>query len=404
MKIDSKNFIIDGLNTKVLAKKYSTPLYCYSFSKIKENITKFTHSFKELNPIICFAVKANSNKTLLGEINKLGLGADVVSIGELTKAIKSGINPKKIVFSGVGKTADEISFAIKKRILLINAESKSEILQIEKIAKKQNKIVNIGIRLNPNTDANTIDQISTGKKENKFGVSEKIFLDLVKYSKNSKYLNLKCLSVHIGSQILELKPYEKMLKIVNKVIKKTNYNFEYIDLGGGMGINYENNYKQLNLKGYCKSIIKNLKNYKSKIIFEPGRFIIGNSGFLISKIIYIKEGHKKDFIILDAAMNDLMRPALYNAKHKIIPVNKNKKKSKKIYEFVGPICESTDKFSSLTKFQKLNEKDLIIICDVGAYGMSLSSNYNLRPKATEILIKNSKVKVISKRQSLKDLM
>ena len=404
MKIDSKNFIIDGLNTKVLAKKYSTPLYCYSFRKIKENITKFTHSFKELNPIICFAVKANSNKTLLGEINKLGLGADVVSIGELTKAIKSGINPKKIVFSGVGKTADEISFAIKKRILLINAESKSEILQIEKIAKKQNKIVNIGIRLNPNTDANTIDQISTGKKENKFGVSEKIFLDLVKYSKNSKYLNLKCLSVHIGSQILELKPYEKMLKIVNKVIKKTNYNFEYIDLGGGMGINYENNYKQLNLKGYCKSIIKNLKNYKSKIIFEPGRFIIGNSGFLISKIIYIKEGHKKDFIILDAAMNDLMRPALYNAKHKIIPVNKNKKKSKKIYEFVGPICESTDKFSSLTKFQKLNEKDLIIICDVGAYGMSLSSNYNLRPKATEILIKNSKVKVISKRQSLKDLM
>ena len=404
MKIDSKNFIIDGLNTKVLAKKYSTPLYCYSFRKIKENITKFTHSFKELNPIICFAVKANSNKTLLGEINKLGLGADVVSIGELTKAIKSGINPKKIVFSGVGKTADEISFAIKKRILLINAESKSEILQIEKIAKKQNKIVNIGIRLNPNTDANTIDQISTGKKENKFGVSEKIFLDLVKYSKNSKYLNLKCLSVHIGSQILELKPYEKMLKIVNKVIKKTNYNFEYIDLGGGMGINYENNYKQLNLKGYCKSIIKNLKNYKSKIIFEPGRFIIGNSGFLISKIIYIKEGHKKDFIILDAAMNDLMRPALYNAKHKIIPVNKNKKKSKKIYEFVGPICETTDKFSSLTKFQKLNEKDLIIICDVGAYGMSLSSNYNLRPKATEILIKNSKVKVISKRQSLKDLM
>ena len=404
MKIDSKNFIIDGLNTKVLAKKYSTPLYCYSFSKIKENITKFTHSFKELNPIICFAVKANSNKTLLGEINKLGLGADVVSIGELTKAIKSGINPKKIVFSGVGKTADEISFAIKKRILLINAESKSEILQIEKIAKKQNKIVNIGIRLNPNTDANTIDQISTGKKENKFGVSEKIFLDLVKYSKNSKYLNLKCLSVHIGSQILELKPYEKMLKIVNKVIKKTNYNFEYIDLGGGMGINYENNYKQLNLKGYCKSIIKNLKNYKSKIIFEPGRFIIGNSGFLISKIIYIKEGHKKDFIILDAAMNDLMRPALYNAKHKIIPVNKNKKKSKKIYEFVGPICESTDKFSSLTKFQKLNEKDYIIICDVGAYGTSLSSNYNIRPKPAEILIKGSRINVIKKRQKLKDLI
>ena len=404
MKINSKNFIIDGLNTKVLAKKYSTPLYCYSFSKIKENITKFTHSFKELNPIICFAVKANSNKTLLGEINKLGLGADVVSIGELTKAIKSGINPKKIVFSGVGKTADEISFAIKKRILLINAESKSEILQIEKIAKKQNKIVNIGIRLNPNTDANTIDQISTGKKENKFGVSEKIFLDLVKYSKNSKYLNLKCLSVHIGSQILELKPYEKMLKIVNKVIKKTNYNFEYIDLGGGMGINYENNNKILNLKRYSVNIKKFLKKNKSKIIFEPGRSIVGNSGVMISKIIYIKKGHKKDFIILDAAMNDLMRPALYKAKHRIIPVKKNNSKSNKVYEFVGPICESTDTFSTFKKFQKLKENDLVIICDVGAYGMSLSSNYNLRPKATEILIRNSKVQVISKRQNLKDLI
>ena len=220
----------------------------------------------------------------------------------------------------------------------------------------------------------------------------------------AKNLNLKCLSVHIGSQILDHRPYQKMLSVLNNVIKKSNHNFEYIDLGGGMGIDYDNNNKKLNQKKYSSSIRKFNKKYNSKIIFEPGRSIIANSGFLISKVIYIKESNKKNFIILDAAMNDLMRPALYNAKHRIIPVIKNGKKSKKIYEFVGPICESTDKFTTLKKFQILNEKDYVIICDVGAYGMSLSSNYNLRPKATEILIKKSKVQIISKRQSLKDLM
>ena len=262
----------------------------------------------------------------------------------------------------------------------------------------------MGIRLNPNTDAKTLNQISTGKKENKFGVSEKTFLDLVKYTNHSKHLNLKCLSVHIGSQILDHKPYEKMLKVLKSTIKKTNFNFEYIDLGGGMGINYGNSKKVLNLKKYSLSIKKFLKKSSSKIIFEPGRYIIGNCGFLISKIIYIKEGHKKDFIILDAAMNDLIRPALYGAKHRIIPVKKSNKKTKKTYEFVGPICESTDKFATLKNFQKLSEKDLIMICDVGAYGMSLSSNYNLRPKPVELLIEKSKVKVISKRQSLQELV
>jgi diaminopimelate decarboxylase len=404
MRYRSNDFLIDGFKTKMLAKKYATPLYCYSLNKIKGNVEKFKEDFKIINPLICFAVKANPNITILREIGKLGLGADVVSIGELMKALKSGIKPNKIVFSGVGKTEDEINYAIGKKILLINAESKSEILEIEKIAKNKKKIVDVGIRLNPNTDAKTISQISTGKKENKFGVSEITFLDLVKYIRNSKFLKLKCLSVHIGSQILDHKPYERMLKVLEKIIKKTNFHFEYIDLGGGMGIDYQNNNKKLNLKKYSLSIKKFLKKNNSKIIFEPGRSIVGNSGILISKVIYIKKGYKKDFIILDAAMNDLIRPALYNAKHRIIPVKKNNKKSRKVYEFVGPICESTDKFSTVKGFQNLNEKDLIIICDVGAYGMSLSSNYNLRPKAIELLIKNSKVNVISKRQSLKDLM
>ncbi len=399
-----KELLFDNYKVSFLAKKFATPLYCYSYEKLKKNIKSFQENFKEINPIICFSVKSNSNKYLLREIGKLGLGADVVSIGELIRSLKSGIKPNKIVFSGVGKTTDEIEYAIKKNILLINAESKSEILEIERIAKKNKKKINIGIRLNPNTDAKTLSQISTGKKENKFGVTEKVFLNLVDYVKNSKNLKLKCLSVHIGSQILETSPYKKMLHVLDKIIVKSKFKFQFIDLGGGMGINYGNDNRYLNLKKYSFFIKKFLKKHKSQIIFEPGRSIIGNSGILISKIIYIKESSKKNFVILDAAMNDLMRPALYGANHKIIPALKNNKKFKKIYEFVGPICETTDKFANIKNFQKLAEEDLIIICDVGAYGMSLSSNYNLRPKAMEILIKKSQIKIINKRQNLKDLI
>ncbi len=404
MKYKKNDLIIDGLKAEILAKNYSTPLYCYSLNKLKENIKNFKKNFEDINPLTCFAVKANSNRTILQEIGKLGLGADVVSIGELMKALKSGIKPNKIVFSGVGKTYKEISYAIEKKILLINAESKSEILEIERIAKIKKKEVNVGIRLNPNIDAKTLSQISTGKKENKFGVSSYTFFNLVKYVKNSKFLKLKCLSVHIGSQILDFKPYEKTLKVLQRIINKVQFKFEYIDLGGGMGIDYEKNNKKLDYKRYASNIKKFLKRNNCKIIFEPGRAIVANTGYLISKVIYIKEGNKKNFIIIDAAMNDLMRPALYNAKHRIIPAKKNNLKSNKVYEFVGPVCESTDKFSTISNFQKLNEKDIIIICDVGAYGMSLSSNYNLRPKPIELLIYKSRVKVINKRQNLKDLI
>ena len=404
MKYINKNFSIEKVKAKNLAKKFGTPIYCYSYRQLKENIDNFKENFKSFLPLVCFAVKANANINLIREIRKLGLGADVVSIGELMKVLKAGINPKKIVFSGVGKTKAEISYAIDKKILLLNAESKSEIIEIEKIAKSKNKIIDIGIRLNPNTDAKTLSQISTGKKENKFGVNEKLFFELIKYSKNSKNIRLKCLSVHIGSQIVDHTPYEKMLNVVDRIIKKANYKFEFIDLGGGMGISYNNNDKKLNYKKYNISIKKFLKNHNSKIIFEPGRSIVGNIGVLITKIIYIKKNEKKDFIILDAAMNDLMRPAIYGAKHRTLPALKTNQFSKKTYEFVGPICESTDKFTTLKKFQKLKEKDLIIMCDVGAYGMSLSSNYNVRPKPVEILIRGSKINVIKKRQKLADLI
>ena len=404
MKYINKSFTIEGVNTQDLAKKFGTPIYCYSYKQLKENIFSFKKNFKSFSPLICFAVKSNSNLNLIKEIKKFGLGADVVSIGELMVALKAGINPNKIVFSGVGKTSFEISYAIEKNILLINAESRSEIIEIEKIAKSKKKIINIGIRLNPNTDAKTLSQISTGKKENKFGVDKKLFFELVDYSKKSKNINLKCLSVHIGSQILDHKPYEKMLKVIDKIIKQSNHNFEFIDLGGGMGISYKNNNKKLDYKKYNTAIKNFLKNHKSKIIFEPGRSIVGNIGFLISKVIYIKESDKKNFIILDAAMNDLMRPALYGAAHRTLPALKSSQISKKTYEFVGPICESTDSFITLNKFQKLKERDLIVMCDVGAYGMSLGSNYNVRPKAAEILIKGSKISVIKKRQKLKDLI
>ena len=404
MKYINKSLSIEKVKVIDIAKKFGTPIYCYSYSRLKENISNFKKSFGSFAPLVCFAIKSNTNVNLIREISKFGLGADVVSMGELMMALKAGIIPKKIVFSGVGKTSSEIGYAIDKKILLINAESKSEIIEIERIAKSKKKIVDIGIRLNPNTDAKTLQQISTGKKENKFGVDKKTFFKLANYSNLSKNINLKCLSVHIGSQILDHKPYEKMLDVVDIIIKKSNYEFEFIDLGGGMGISYKNNSKKLDYQKYNIAIKKFLKKHTSKIIFEPGRSIVGNIGCLISKVTYIKENDKKNFIILDAAMNDFMRPALYGANHKTLPVLKKNLFSKKTYEFVGPICESTDKFTTLKNFQKLKEKDLIVICDVGAYGMSLSSNYNVRPKPIEILIKGSKINVIKKRQKLRDLI
>ena len=404
MKYIKKKLTIENVNVDFIAKKYGTPTYCYSYAKLKKNIENFKKSFQSFSPLICFAVKSNTNVNLIREIKRFGLGADVVSMGELMMAIKAGISPKKIVFSGVGKTFEELLYAINKNIFLINAESENEIKQIEKIAKLKKKKIEIGIRLNPNTDAKTLSQISTGKKENKFGVNSKTFAKLVNNYKNSRNVKLKCLSVHIGSQIIDHKPYEKMLKSITKILKKINYEFEFIDLGGGMGISYNDYEKKLDYRKYCIAIKKFLNKNKSKIIFEPGRSIVGNTGTLISKVIYIKKSERKNFIILDAAMNDLMRPALYGATHKLIPALKKNKILRENHEFVGPICESTDSFLTLKKFQKLRENEIIVMCDVGAYGMSLSSNYNLRPKPIELMIKGSKIKVIKKRQKHTDFI
>ena len=404
MNYKKNSLYIENISIQRIAKKFGTPTYCYSLNKLKLNIRNFKKYFISINPLLCFSVKSNSNFQILKEINKMGMGADVVSKGELIMALKTGISPKKIVFSGVGKTFDELKFAIDKNILLINSESESEINQIEKISKIKNKKIDIGVRLNPNIDSKTLKKISTGKKEDKFGLTEINFLKAINKFKNSKYLNIRCLSVHIGSQITDHKPYAKMLKVIGSVIKKSNHNFDFVDLGGGMGIKYNKETKKLDYKKY-NSIIKNFLNkYRTKIIFEPGRSIIGDTALLLTRVLYIKKTSKINFVILDAAMTELMRPALYGSRHEIMASIKSKKMIRKKHEFVGPICETTDKFLSVPKFQTLREKDILAICDVGAYGMVLSSNYNLRTKPSEILINQSSSKIITKRQKLNNII
>tara|TARA_B100000700_G_scaffold230800_1_gene255351 strand:- start:1564 stop:2793 length:1230 start_codon:yes stop_codon:yes gene_type:complete len=400
----NNNLCIENLSALKIARKYKTPFYCYSLKQLKENYNTFKHAFRKVNPLICFSIKSNSNISLLKELKKMGSGADVVSIGELLKATKAGIKNNKIVFSGVGKTEEEIMMAINKKVLLINVESENEVSLINKIAKKSSKKIAIGIRLNPNVTGKTHKKISTGGSNEKFGLAYKDFLNLCKKIKNMKNLSLQGISVHIGSQITSIKPFKKVLSILNKVINKTKINFRFIDLGGGMGISYSKNEKPINLIQYSNLINKFLKNKDSKIIFEPGRFIIGNTGILITKVIYIKKRGKKNFVVLDAGMNNLMRPALYNAYHQIITLKKINKFLKGNVEFVGPICESSDKFLNEKKFSKINEGDFVGITNVGAYGMSLSSNYNTRPFIAEIMINGSKHKVIRKRQSLKSLV
>tara|TARA_Y100001958_G_C21182721_1_gene512315 strand:- start:157 stop:1371 length:1215 start_codon:yes stop_codon:yes gene_type:complete len=400
MHFKKNKLFIEKVSGLKIVQKFGTPTYCYSLKKLKDNIRNFQKNFGSINPLSCFSVKSNSNLQILKEIKKSGMGADVVSKGELIQALKAGISPKKIVFSGVGKKTEELKFAIEKKILLINAESESEIFEIERLAKLKKTVVNIGIRLNPNIDARTLKKISTGRLEDKFGLTEKVFLNILNNFKNSNFIKVKCLSVHIGSQITDYKPYSRMINVLDKIIKKSKHLFDYIDLGGGMGIQYEKKNKLFDYKKYNLIIKKFLKKHNVKIIFEPGRSIIANCAVLFSQIIYIKNTEKKIFIILDAAMNDLIRPALYGSYHNIIPLIKSNKKNKRIHDFVGPVCETSDKFLTVKGYQHLKEKEYVAISDVGAYGMSLSSNYNLRPKASEVMIENKSSKVILKRQKL----
>ena len=399
-----KNLFIEKLSINNIVKKNKTPLYLYSENQIINNYLKFTKSFKKTNPLVCFAAKSNSNVAILKILGKLGAGADVVSGGELLKALKAGIKASKIVFSGVGKTEDELKIAINKKILLINCESESEAKLVNKIAKKLKKKVSIGFRLNPNVDAKTHKNISTGKAENKFGLSIKSFKSFFKMLPIYKNIRLDALSVHIGSQILTDTPYKKTLNVMSKLIKDLELKLKFVDLGGGFGINYSGKERPINLNKYSALVYNFSKKLNCKIIFEPGRSIVGDTGILLSKVQYIKDGAKKIFIILDAGMNDFMRPALYDAKHTIIPISKIKSKTKGLIEFVGPICESTCKFGIYKNYQKIKENDYVAITNAGAYGASLSSNYNTRPLVAEILVNKNKLRYIRKKQNLLKLI
>ena len=398
------NLFVEKLSIRNILKKNKTPFYIYSESQIAFNFLKFANTFKKTDPLICFAAKSNSNLNILRVLGKLGAGADVVLGGELLKALRAGIRPNKIVFSGVGKTEEELKIAINKKILLINCESESEAKLVNNLAKKLRKKVSIGFRLNPNVDAKTHKNISTGKAENKFGLSIKNFKVFLKTVKTFKNVKLEALSVHIGSQILNDTPFRKTLNVMSKLIKELKLNLKYVDLGGGFGINYTDKEKPINLSKYSKLVHNFSKKLNCKIIFEPGRSIIGNTGLLISKIQFIKKGANKNFIILDAGMNDFMRPALYEAFHKIIPISKKSSRMKGKIEFVGPICETTCKFGVYKNYPKINENEFVAITNVGAYGSSLSSNYNTRPLVAEILINKNKLRYIRKKQNLLKLI
>ena len=399
-----QNLFVDNTSVKSIAKNNITPFYVYSYKKMRNNFETFFNYFKRLNPLICFSVKSNSNISLISELGKLGSGADVVSEGELLKALKAKIKPSKIVFSGVGKTESELRLAIKKRLLLINIESESEAKLIDRISRKMNRVTPIGIRINPGVNANTHSKISTGRVDSKFGLPKSNFLTFCRNARKFKNLKIKGISVHIGSQITSVGPYKKTLNILYKIIRSSKINFEYVDLGGGFGIPYQNREKKINIRNYSRLVEKFQKKINCKIIFEPGRFIVGNSGTLISKIVFIKQNEKKYFIIIDAGMNDFMRPALYNARHNIIPVSKSKKRINGNIEFVGPICESTDTFLKYRNFSFLNEGGLVAITNVGAYGSTLSSNYNTKPLASEIIVKNGKVKIARRRQKISEII
>ncbi len=404
IRYKNNSLFVEKIPVRGLVSKYNSPFYLYSNNNIINNYNSFYSNFKKVRPLICFSVKANSNIKILKVLKNIGSGADVVSGGELLKVLKSGIKPNKIVFSGVGKTEEELKLAIRKKILLINVESENEALLINKISKKMGKKTSIGVRLNPDINAPTHKKISTGKAEDKFGLSKKNLISFCLNIDKLKNLKLDAISVHIGSQILSENPFKKTLNVLDEIIKKTKINFKFVDLGGGFGITYKKNDKKIKLKNYSVLVERFKRKYNCNIIFEPGRAIVGNSAILVAKVQYLKKGVNKTFAILNAGMNDFMRPALYDATHNILPLIKNNKRMNKTLEFVGPICETTCKFVKYKNYQKISESDYVAIMDVGAYGASLSSNYNTKPLIAEILVNKGKTKVIRKKQDLQKLI
>ncbi|MDB4138339.1 diaminopimelate decarboxylase [Methylophilaceae bacterium] len=397
-------FLIENVPVKKLADEYGTPAYVYSKKIIEDTFINFKKSFIKLNPLVCFAVKANSNIAILNLLAKQGAGFDIVSGGELKRVIAAKGDPKKLVFSGIGKSIEEIGLAISHDILAFNVESEGELYRIQSIAKSLNKKAAISIRVNPNVDAKTHPYISTGLKDNKFGVDEKKSIELYLLAKNLDSIVIKGIDCHIGSQITEINPFidsaKKLVALIDH-LKTLDINIEHFDIGGGLGINYKDELPP-SFSDYADAINQVIGNRKLKIIVEPGRSLIAKAGVLLTSIEYIKEGNSKNFAIVDAAMNDLMRPSLYDAYHEIINIISHNL-DKKEYDIVGPVCETGDFFGK-NRLLSIKNKDLLAILDTGAYGMSMSSNYNTRPRSVEILVDNEKSHIIRERETFEHLI
>ena len=398
----------EDMRIRDLANRFGTPLYIYSYHTLINHFVKLKIAFREVEPLICYSVKANSNLAVLRALVDKGAGLDIVSGGELFRAIKAGCPLENVVYASVGKTDREIEEAIRGRILFFNVESLPELENINRIARSLNKIANVAIRINPDVEPKTHKFITTGKITNKFGIdfnnAYKIFLIRNKFAN----LNICGLHIHIGSQITESAPYvaaiTKMVKFIAK-LKKRGIDLEYLNIGGGLGIIYDKETPQT-AENFAQNVLPLLKETKLKIILEPGRFIVGNAGILVAKVLYIKSTPKKKFVIVDAGMNDLIRPALYDAYHQILPLrmtDRGQRKTERL-DVVGPICESADFFAKDRRLPSVKEGDYLAIMGAGAYGFSMSSNYNSRRRSEEVLVIKDKVFVIRKRETNADLI
>ncbi len=392
------------MDYQALAKKYDTPLYVYDFDEIARNYEELKKAFKARKSLIAYAVKANSNLSVLRLLASLGSGADCVSIGEVRRALLVGIPNYKIIFSGVGKRDEEIAEAIEKDILYINIESEGEFERVEQIARQLGKKMRISIRVNPNIDPKTHPYISTGLSENKFGVDIDTAKRLYLLAKRSDFLDPVGVHFHIGSQLTELDPIKEASAIVADLVKalsKIEIDIKFFDVGGGLGIRYQDE-KTIAPYDYAQAILSTLSGTDMTIVCEPGRFIVGNAGVFLTRVLYEKRTAAKRFIVVDGAMNDLLRPSLYNAYHEVEVVGKSGEES--LADVVGPVCESGDFLAKERMLPPTEHGDVIVVRSAGAYGFVMSSNYNTRPRPAEVAIEAGEDRLIRQRESFEDII
>lgn len=390
---------------RAIAEKIGTPFYLYSYRTLKNHFDVFDQAFAEIPHIICFAVKSNSNIGILRVFIAEGGGVDIVSGGELYRAMQAGVDPRKVVYSGVGKRLDEIEYALKANILMFNVESFQELMEIHACAQRLGKKAGIALRVNPDVDPQTHPYISTGLKENKFGIDIKKAIEAYREARKMPYLDIKGVSCHIGSQVTKISPFVDALNRLKKLVhrlREEGMDIRYLDLGGGLGITY-NEEQPPHPAEYAKAIIAAAKNMNCTFVFEPGRVIVGNAGILVTKVLYTKTNAEKNFVIVDAGMNDLIRPSLYNSYHQIQPVVIKKRKTMRA-DIVGPICESGDYLARDRDIPEVERGDLMAVMSAGAYGFTMSSNYNSRPRVAEVLVKGDRSYVIRRREMYSDIV